>query len=350
MDSEKDKEFKFTLEEKADLSRSVETDKSSSGSEWTLHPQRVVLDTSLFVNPDVRKSLGDTPTEAFEAFLFLAAQIHILEFYMPPSIFEELLHFVEKDKIPEDLLLILHQKPPKKHELRCPAFLLYELIEDIRERVNKGLRIAEKAVRDIEKKGSDEIIQDLRRKYREALREGIIDSKEDVDLLLLAMELDALLITADQGLIKWAEKLGTKWLFPEKFKDYLNEILHRERILAFGIVSDVMTREVISVKKDASIKEVVALLSEHRISGVPVVDDRHHVLGIITEADIVSKSGEWVMDVMTFPVITISPDTDIREAARVLSEKKIKRLPVIDSHNKLIGIISRADIMKAVGK
>jgi len=74
------------------------------------------------------------------------------------------------------------------------------------------------------------------------------------------------------------------------------------------------------------------------------------VLGIITEADIVSKSGERVMDVMTFPVITISPDTDIREAARVLSEKKIKRLPVIDSHNKLIGIISRADIMKAVGK
>ena len=127
-------------------------------------PQRVVLDTSLFVNPDARTSLGDTPTEALETFLFLAAQIHILEFYMPPSIFEELLHFVEKDKIPGDLLVILHQKPPKRHELKCPAFLLYELIDEMRERVNKGLRIAEKAVRGAEKKKADEMIQDLRRK------------------------------------------------------------------------------------------------------------------------------------------------------------------------------------------
>jgi hypothetical protein len=211
--------------------KTLDAEESSSKFEGTFYPQRVVLDTSLFVNPDVRGSFGDTPTEALEAFLFLAAQIHILEFYMPPSIFEELLHFVEKDKIPEDLLLILHQKPPKKHELKCPAFLLYELIEDIRERVNKGLRIAEKAVRSVAEKSPDEIIQDLRRKYREALREGIIDSKEDVDLLLLAMELDALLVTADQGLIKWAEKLGIKWLFPEKFKDYLLVAIKRSTLL-----------------------------------------------------------------------------------------------------------------------
>lgn len=195
-------------------------------------PLKVVLDTSLFVNPDVRTSLGSNPTEALETFLFLAAQIHILEFYMPPSIFEELLHFIEKDRISGDLLVILHQKPPKKHELKCPAFLLYELIEDIRERVNKGLRIAEKAVRSAETKKADEIIQDMRRKYRDALREGIIDSKEDVDLLLLAMELDALLITADQGLIKWAEKLGIQWLFPEKFKDYLMGAIKRTELLA----------------------------------------------------------------------------------------------------------------------
>jgi RNA ligase partner protein len=204
---------------------------SSNKLKGTFYPHRVVLDTSLFVNPDVRQSLGETPTEAFEAFLFLAAQIHILEFYMPPSIFEELLYFIERDKVPEDLLLVLNQKPPKKHELKCPAFLLYELIEDIRERVNKGLRIAEKAVRSIEKKDIDEIIQDLRRKYREALREGIIDSKEDVDLLLLAMELDALLVTADQGLIKWAEKLGIKWLFPKKFKEYLLVAIKRSGLL-----------------------------------------------------------------------------------------------------------------------
>lgn len=180
---------------------------------------RVVLDTSLFVNPDVRSNFGGTPTEALEGFLSLAAQVPVLEFYMPPSIFEELLNFVDKDKVSGDLFVYLHQKPPKRYELTTPAFLLYELMEDIRDRINKGLRVAEKAVRS--GKQTDEVIQDLRRKYREALREGIIDSKEDVDLILLARELDALLVTADQGVVKWADKLGIKWLFPEKFKDYL---------------------------------------------------------------------------------------------------------------------------------
>ena len=189
--------------------------------------ERVVLDTSLFVNPDVRNNLGRTPTEALETFLFMAAQIHILEFYMPPSTFQELLNFIDKDKITGDMLLMLRQKPPKKHELKCPAYILYELIEDMRERVNRGLRVAESAVRSTEKKEINEIIQDMRKKYREALREGIIDSKEDVDLLLLAMELDALLVTADQGLIKWAEKFGIRWLIPDRFSDYLAGAVRR---------------------------------------------------------------------------------------------------------------------------
>jgi RNA ligase partner protein len=193
--------------------------------------ERVALDTSLFVNPDVRNSLGDNPTEALGTFLSIASGIQTHEFYMPPSTFQELLNFVDKDRIDGDLMLTLRQKPPKKHELRCPAVLLYDLIEDMRDRVNRGLRVAESAVRATEKKKVDEIIQDLRKKYREALREGIIDSKEDVDLLLLAMELDALLVTADQGLIKWAEKFGIRWLIPEKFRDYLEAAAKRSREL-----------------------------------------------------------------------------------------------------------------------
>lgn len=189
--------------------------------------EKVVLDTSLFVNPEVRTDFGKTPTEAIKNFLSIAAQIPILEFYMPPSIFQELFNFIDENKVSGDLLTIIRQKPPKRHELSCPAFLLYELIEDIRERVNKGLRVAEKAVRDIKKGEEKEIIQSLRRNYREALREGIIDSKEDVDLILLAKELDALLITIDHGVIKWAEKLGIRWLMPNRFKDYLLSYLKK---------------------------------------------------------------------------------------------------------------------------
>lgn len=189
--------------------------------------EKVVLDTSLFVNPEVRTGFGETPTEAIEGFLSLAIQIPTLEFYMPSSIFNELLNFIDKDKISGDLLTVLRQKSPSRHEINCPAVLLYELIDDIRERVNKGLRIAEKAVRNTNKSEEKEIIQNLRRNYRDALREGIIDSKEDVDLILLAKELDALLVTVDNGVIKWAEKFGIRWLLPTKFKDYLLSSIKR---------------------------------------------------------------------------------------------------------------------------
>ncbi|NOZ67950.1 MAG: RNA ligase partner protein [Deferribacteres bacterium] len=181
----------------------------------------VVLDTSLFVNPEVRNDFGNTPTEAINGFLALAERIPELEFYMPSSIFEELLNFVDQRKIPGRFLALIHQKSPSRHELSCPAFLLYELIEDIRARINKGLRIAEKAVRDVGRLDEREIIQGMRKNYREALREGIIDSKEDVDLILLAKELGALLVTADRGAVKWAEKLGIRWLLPGRFRDYL---------------------------------------------------------------------------------------------------------------------------------
>jgi len=192
--------------------------------------EKLVLDTSLFVNPEVRVDFGKTPTEAIEGFLSLAEQIPSLEFYMPSSTFSELLNFIDIDNIPGDLLSIVHQKQPSRHELICPAILFYELIEDIRERVNKGLRAAEKAVRNAARGGDErEIIQTLRGNYREALREGIIDSKEDIDLILLAKELDATLVSVDKGVVAWADKFGIKWLLPTKFKDYLLSCLKKHQ-------------------------------------------------------------------------------------------------------------------------
>lgn len=186
------------------------------------NPKRLVLDTSLFVNPDVRAVLGPTPTDALDAFLAIASEASPLyEFYMPPSVFEELTNFIQRDRVPARLFLFLTLKAPSRHEIMLPAAVLYDLIEDMRERVNKGLRIAENGVRGALTRGADETIKDVRRKYRDALREGVIDSKEDVDLLLLARELDAVLVSADLGLTSWADKLGVPWLLPEKFKPFI---------------------------------------------------------------------------------------------------------------------------------
>lgn len=183
--------------------------------------RKLVLDTSIFVNPDVRDSFGDSPEKAINEFLKLAKGSDSVEFYMPTSVLNELFYFVNKDKISDDFYRLIRVKSPDKNQLKCPAILFYELVEEIRTRVNKGLRVAESAVRSVSNKGVDETIGDLRKKYREALREGIIDSKEDVDLIFLSLELRAALITGDQGLIKWADKFGIEWIVPEKFRVFL---------------------------------------------------------------------------------------------------------------------------------
>ncbi|AHL21687.1 RNA-free ribonuclease P [Thermococcus nautili] len=190
---------------------------------------RFVLDTSIFVNPEIRKDFGDNPTEAMKTFLGYAEKLFgKVEFYMPPGIYREVMHFVDEELKPEIELYII-KKPPNLHDLKIPAFVVYELIDDIRRRVDKGLRVAEKAVREsvVETDNVDKIIQKLRRNYRKALREGIVDSKEDFELILLAKELDATIVSADVGILTWAQKMGIKWIDASAFKDVLEGLVEK---------------------------------------------------------------------------------------------------------------------------
>jgi RNA ligase partner protein len=144
---------------------------------------------------------------------------------MPPSIYQELMDFVDIAKIPKDLQVRIFQKPPMKYEMNVPAFLLYELIEDVRHRIDKGLRVAEQAVREVINENEPDTINNLRRKYRSALREGIIDSKEDVDLILLARELDGIIVTADKGIMTWADKLGIRYVESRNLRGVINSLI-----------------------------------------------------------------------------------------------------------------------------
>lgn len=177
--------------------------------------ENIVLDTSVFVG----QFFGKSPAESFNNFLSLATRSKGYRFYMPPAVLEELKKFADESRIEMESLNVLTLKPPKKHELSVPAYLLYNLVMDMRKRIDKGLRLAENAVRSDGK--IDEIIRTLRANYREATREGIIDSKEDVDLLLLAKELNGTLVTADKGLTLWAHELGIPTLEPEELKSRL---------------------------------------------------------------------------------------------------------------------------------
>ncbi|MFZ5855038.1 MAG: CBS domain-containing protein [Chloroflexota bacterium] len=140
-------------------------------------------------------------------------------------------------------------------------------------------------------------------------------------------------------------------------------------------VQDVMTRTVVSVRPETPLKDVAALMVEHGISGVPVVDEQGMVLGVVSEADFIVKErglegvrhrplarflgradearaeiakvqAATAGSAMSSPAITIEADRPVREAAAVMIEREINRLPVVED-GRLVGIVTRADLVRA---
>ncbi len=188
--------------------------------------KKIVLDTSIFVNPDSRKFFGKSPRQALENFIKIITDKKNINCYIPPTVYEELIKFTKE--LPADKHILITKKSPASYQDSIPALLLYEFIEETRLRVNKGLRITEKYTRralreEDSRQKTQELIQSARQEYRIALREGILDSKEDFDLILVAKELEASLATSDKGLVKWAQKLGITCLDAKELKEVVND-------------------------------------------------------------------------------------------------------------------------------
>lgn len=146
-------------------------------------------------------------------------------------------------------------------------------------------------------------------------------------------------------------------------------------------VREIMTTEVISVTRDTTLEGVMDLLSRHKFSGVPVTDQDKKVIGMLSEKDIVNFAERekvmpftmlsgWISPnvqlndiaslrkgmellsktavekVMTRDVVTVNEDTPVTEAARIMNNKEINRLPVVNDNGRLVGIITRADLVK----
>jgi CBS domain-containing protein len=133
-------------------------------------------------------------------------------------------------------------------------------------------------------------------------------------------------------------------------------------------VSDVMTATVVTVDRITPYKEVARVLAEHRISGVPVLKMGREVVGVVTEADLLreqvsaarrlrsSARRSWrrggsqhlaltAGELMTSPAVTIGADATVPAAARLMTERHVRRLPVTDEKGKLVGIVSRRDLI-----
>lgn len=137
-------------------------------------------------------------------------------------------------------------------------------------------------------------------------------------------------------------------------------------------VRDVMTAPAVSVSVDAAFKEIVDLLNERRISGVPVVDAAGRVVGVVSEADLLHKvelsgeplegrlferpshhrarvkaAGDAAAELMSAPALTVAPEDSVVTAAQRLESHGYKRLPVVDGVGDLVGVVSRRDLLRA---
>ena len=138
-------------------------------------------------------------------------------------------------------------------------------------------------------------------------------------------------------------------------------------------VRDVMSTHVIAVRQGAPFKEMAAMLREQRVSAFPVLDDDNKVIGVVSEADLLSKEAfdsaehgalDGVLrrreharagaltaaELMTRPPVTIGPDAPVAQAARLMQSRRVKRLPVTKEDGRLIGIVSRADVLSVYSR
>ena len=113
------------------------------------------------------------------------------------------------------------------------------------------------------------------------------------------------------------------------------------------LAKDIMTKDVITVSPQATVRELAKILVKKRISGAPVVDKKGNVLGIALEADIAGNRGNQVVAIMTKKVISVTEETPVEEIATLMTDHIIKRVPVMRG-KRLVGIVSRADIIRAI--
>jgi RNA ligase partner protein len=183
--------------------------------------RKYVLDTSLFVNPYAREKFGKNPSAALLSFVKFVGSLDV-DFYIPPIVFKELANFVTPKSLSE-FELVVKKRAPNTFGIYLPAAVFYDFIEDIRGRMNKGMRLAEDFATD-NSPNNDVKLRKLRDKYRDAMRSGILDSKEDFELVLLAKELEAALVSSDEGVVKFAHQIGCECIDPTKFHSMLSRL------------------------------------------------------------------------------------------------------------------------------
>lgn len=205
--------------------------------------EHFILDTNFFFNLEIKSGFGNNPREVivnFTELARLAKKAKKADFFMPPAILDEFLTFVSvQDAYVKEFLTVVTVKSPHIATINFEASVFYKLVDEIRDRSYKGLRIAEESVdaagtkvigqenlTKIEyQKTIGEIITKLRERYRQATRFNFLDSVADLDLIVLAKEVDGILVTSDEGVLRWGRLFGIKELPAAQLKSRLTTLM-----------------------------------------------------------------------------------------------------------------------------
>src|ERR1700737_2574903 len=109
---------------------------------------------------------------------------------------------------------------------------------------------------------------------------------------------------------------------------------------------DVMTPDPVTFRPETSVHEAAQTLSERRISGAPVVTEDGSIAGIVSEFDLIARIGSTVRDVMTREVVSVPESATLDRVRALLVTQRLKRVPVVNSNGRLVGLISRADLVR----
>ncbi len=226
--------------------------------------QRFVLDTTALTDTQMRKEIGSsTLCDGMRGALDLIAEVRLqfgISCYVAfPSVYDELHEFARNNGCDSDVIAKIDtwlvKKAPDRYSVMIPSRIFHEYVSFMRERINKGMNVAEETIweaateclfltseakhkneieEEIEREVIGGIIGKFRNKYRSALRYGILDSAPDIDVLLLAKELDAAVVASDYGIQKWAEQLGVRFVPAASFPMMLREYLKHSSSLAYS--------------------------------------------------------------------------------------------------------------------
>ncbi|QZP37022.1 RNA ligase partner protein [Halobaculum magnesiiphilum] len=222
--------------------------------------QQFVLDTSLFITEGIRRE-DESVEDAVLRLLDLIATARLelnASCYVPPSIHDELATMLRDRDVSDEVFSKLDtwviRKSPDRYGVQIPADIVYQFVDEMNDRVDRGLRVSEEAVREVEAldpeqltagepagdddheymSAADRVVSDLRDKYRRALRQGVLDSREDFDLLVLARELEAGVVTEDRGIISWADQFGLRYVRGRQFPTLLREYLRASGVEGYA--------------------------------------------------------------------------------------------------------------------